>query len=340
MTLTGGGLPSESSEHEGQALYELWDRLARPFEIEPTMAALAGLPARAVSQIIGTAIATSPEAERLLTEFPRTVRALATSIHTNAERCIGSLRGPVLWSETMSARASSFGDPDLFVCQTPARAYDIDENQVLAYALVQLRDAAHSAEDAAGHHNVDDPFLRAVRRNGADASRFVDHPTLRNVTRRRPTARALKRTRSGKHHKAYEPALAMFERALHPVTPDDVLGWCDERTRAQHAALMGVVRRLETTGGRLPDFRAEKGGLYAGPVQYFHPRQLGHRRQLSGIVIGQLLIDVPDRYHDPSRRRAEEQLRARAGGRPSMVVIDEADLDAAVARAIALVRES
>ena len=51
------------------------------------------------------------------------------------QRCIGELRGPVLWSETMSARASSFGDRDLFICATPSRAYDIDENRILVAAL-------------------------------------------------------------------------------------------------------------------------------------------------------------------------------------------------------------
>jgi hypothetical protein len=334
----GTQLPDSLVATGDEVFDELWARLARPFEMAPAVAAIVGLPLKAVSQIIGTAVAAPPEAERLLTQFPKTVRSLATSIHTNAERCIGSLRGPVLWSETISARASSFGDPDLFVCQTPSRAYDIDENQVLVYALAEVRDAAHSAEDAAGTARHDDPLLRAVRRNGADASRFVDHPSLRDVRRRRPTARALKRTRSGKHRKTYDPALAMFERILHPLAAADVLAWCDERTRAQHAVLIGMVRRLETIGGDLPGFRAEKGGLYSGPVQYFHPRQLGHRRLLSGVIIGQLLVDVPDRLHDPSRRRAEDQLRARSGGRPTMVVMGEDDLDRAVDRAVELVR--
>lgn len=317
---------------------ELWARLARPFEMVPTVAAVVGLPAKAVSQLIGTAVATSPEAEHLLQEFPKTVRSLATSIHTNAERCIGSLRGPVLWSETMSARASSFGDPDLFVCSTPSRAYDIDENQVLAYALHELRQAARLAEEAAGVRALDDPFLRSVRRNGAEAARALDHPSLRAVTKRRPTARALKRTRSGKHRKSYEPALAMFDRALHPLTADEVRVWCDQRTRAQHWALMGIVRRLEANRGRLPDFRAEKGALYSGPVQYHHGRLLGGTQQLSGIVIGQLLVDVPDRVNDPNRRRAEDAIQARRGGRRAMVVLDEADLDRAVELAIELAR--
>ena len=41
----------------------------------------------------------------------------------------------MLWSETASARASSFGDGGLFVCTTPSQAYDTDENRVLVPAL-------------------------------------------------------------------------------------------------------------------------------------------------------------------------------------------------------------
>jgi hypothetical protein len=238
----------------------------------------------------------------------------------------------------MSARASSFGDPDLFVCSTPSRAYDIDENQVLVYALHELREAARLAEEAAGVRALDDPFLRSVRRNGADAARYLDHPSLRNVTKKRPTSRAIKRTRSGKHRKSYDAALAMFERALHPLSADEVRAWCDERTTAQHWVLMGLIERLESHGGRLPDFRAEKGALYAGPVQYHHARHLGARDELSGVVIGQLLVDVPDRLNDPNRKRAEDALRARSRGRRTMVVMDDDDLDAAVDRAIALTR--
>lgn len=322
------------------AFDRLWDRLARPFEVVGTVAALVGLSPATVAQLVGVVVATSPEAERLLDEFPMTVRSLATSIHTNAERCIGQLRGPVLWSETMSARASSFGDPDLFVCSAPSRAYDIDENQVLVAALVQLREAARYAAEVAGDRGAEDPLVRAARRNGQDASRFVEHPSLQRVSRRRPKARALKRTRSGKHRKTYGPALAMLDRAMNPLTRDDVRAWCDERTRAQHYVLMGLVDRLESRGGRLPDFRAERGALYSGPVQYYHPRVLGETTQLSGIVVGQLLVDVPTRLHDPNRARAEAQLKARSGGRRSMVVMEEDDIDRAIELAIALARQT
>jgi len=329
---------SEPDGRPSEAFSELWNRLARPFDVVATVAALTGLSAAVVGQLVGTVVATSPEAERLLDELPNTVRGLATSIHTHAERCIGELRGPVLWSETMSARASSFGDPDLFVCSAPSRAYDIDENQVLVHALAQVRDAAKMATEGVNDRGYDDPQLRAARRNGNDAGRFLEHPSLARVTRGKPPPRAIKRTRSGKHHKSYAPALAALERAANPVSADDVRIWLDERTRTQHRVLMGLVDRLERTGGRLPDFRVERGALFSGPVQYYHARYLGDFERMSGIVVGPLLVDVPDRLHDPSRSRAEAALEARSGGRRTMVIMDESDLDRALELAVELAR--
>lgn len=318
---------------------DLWSRLARPYEMVPTVAAVIGLPIRSVAQLVGVAVATSPEAQALLETFPKTIRSLATSVHSQAERCIGSLRGPVLWSETMSARSASFGDPDLFVCAAPSRAYDIDENHVLTYALAEVKEAARVAVEAAGEGSGDSAALRQVRHNGAEAARFLDHPSLRDVSHRKPRARAIKRTRSGKHRKWYAAALRMVERATTPLTAADVRGWCDERTRAQHHVLMGVVNRLERSGTvRLPEFRAERGALYAGPVQYSHPTFLGDRSTASGVIVGQLLIDVPDRLHDPNRRRASDLLQARGEGRRTMVVIDERDIDRAVELAIDLTK--
>ncbi|MCU0267557.1 MAG: hypothetical protein MUF83_02810 [Acidimicrobiales bacterium] len=320
------------------ALFELWDRLARPFDVVRTVAALVGLSPPVVSQLVGQALATSPEARRLVATMPQTVRGLATSMQTQVERCKGELRGPVLWSETLSARASSFGDPDLYVCQTPSRAYDIDENRVLRAALVTVRNAARLATESAVDRGAADPLLREARRLGNEAAKYVEHPSLQSVSRERPNARAIKKTRSGKNRKTYQPALDMLDRAANPLRPEQVLALCDRRTRAQHRVLMGLVHRLEGTGNRLPDFRVERGALYSGPVQYYHGRVLGDATHLSGIVLGSLLIDVPDHITDPDRSRAEERMRARATGRETMVVMEEADIDAALRRAIELVQ--
>ena len=67
--------------------------------------------------------------------------------------------------------------------------------------------------------------------------------------------------------------------------------------------------------------------LYAGPLQYRHPRTLGNVERLSGIVIGNLLVDVPDRLRERNRHRAETDLEARAQGRRCMVIMTRDDID-------------
>jgi hypothetical protein len=312
------------------AFVDLWARLVRPFDVIHTVSAITGLSNSVVAHLVGAAVAGSIEADRLLDEFPRTIRALATSMTTQNERCQGELRGPVLWSETMSARASSFGDPDLYVCMVPSRAHDVDENRVLVSALVAVRDSARAAVVNIPERHQQGASLRAIKRNGNDAGRFAQHPSLQRVSRDRPTARAVKRTRSGKKARTYHPAIQMLDRMANPLGREDVRGWCDERTLARIRVLMGVVERLERAGDRLPPFRSEPGMLVAGRVQYHHSRLLGDRDSLSGIVVGDLLIDVPDQLSDPSRSRTLSSLAARAHGRRCAVVTTEGDLDVAV----------
>lgn len=316
---------------------DLWARLARPFEATRTVSALVGLPEKDVDRLVGLVLATSPEAERLLDELPHGIRSLATNMKAHAERCVGELRGPVLWSETIAARASTFGQDDVYVCATPARAYDIDENQVLVAALVAVREAADRALEGVSAH-TDDPLLRAAWRNGLDAGRFAEHPSLARVSRVRPNLRQLKRARTGKKKKTYEPALDLLDRVQHPLGMEEVRALCDERTRAQHAALMWAVHRLEAYGGTLPEFRVERQVLASGPVRYHHPRRLGSTDGLSGIVVGNLLLDVPDRLHDPSRVRNEAALAHRARGRRHALVMSPDDVDRAVEAAVAQAR--
>ncbi|MCD9623033.1 hypothetical protein [Rhabdothermincola salaria] len=325
----------EVPEPPDEAFVDLYDRLAKPFDVIATTAALTGMGQVAVGQIVGSALATGAEAQELLGSMSRNIRSLATSLQSHNERCIGELRGPVQWSETMSARASSFGDRDLFVCATPTRAYDIDENQVLVAGLTTVVEGARAATEHVRSPSSD-PLLDAARRAGNEAKRWLDHPSLSGVSRRRPGPRALRRTRSGKHRGTYEPALAVLDRAAEPLSAAVIAAWRDQRTRAQHRVVVEIIRRLERGGRRLPELRVERGALFAGPVQYHHNRRLGDHATVSGITIGRLLVDVPARLHDPDRARAEIELAGRSGGRPTMVIMDDADLDVAVARAVEL----
>lgn len=317
------------------ATAQIWARLRRPFDVVEIVDALLGLSPNTARQLAGTVLATGPEAELLLERMPHTLRSLANSVTDAAEECRGQIRGPVLWSATTGARAASGGAEDVFVCATPQRAYDIEENRVLVAALVAVREAGRRV-DSIDAHSYDDDTLRRARTNGNRAHRYLDHRTLSQVTQGRPDARALKRVRSGGNRRAtYHPALALIDRLAEPLSAEDVRPFCDRRTRAQHALIMSLVDGLEHRGAVLPPFRAFDGVLFSGPISYQHPRRLGETTRLHGVLLDDVLVDVPERIRDRNRARAESALHERSGGRHTVVVLGPDDVERAIDLAMA-----
>lgn len=317
---------------------ELWRRLARPFDLGPTVDALFGLSQDVVQQLAGVLTATCTEAEALLASMPKTIRSLKSAVGAAEERCIGELRGPVLWSATFAAQGSSLGNRDVYVCASPRRAYDIDENRVLVGALQAIADAGADA-DRVSDESYEDDGLRRARQNARSARRYLDHRSLDGIRgNERVSARAMRRTRSGKSAAAYRPAIAMLERAEEPLSFEELAPYCDRRTRVQHGLLLGIIDELESRGMRVPSLRAEGGSLFAGPVEYVHPRRRGDQSRIHGILIGDVLVDVPDRLkeRDPDVGRAG--LEARAHGRRVAAVLEPADIVSAVDQAILAAR--
>ncbi len=323
----------------GDATAELWRRLARPFDPASTAEALLGLPADVVEQLVGVMVATCDEAQDLIDAMPKTLRNLKTSIGTNHQRCVGELRGPVQWSETIAARASSLGNTDVFICATPHRAYDIEQNQVLVAALRAVAEAGGGAETVTGRASGDDGLDRA-RNNARAARRYLEHRALIQVrVDGRPSRRAIKRTRGGKSCHVYGPALDMLARMAEPLTLDELVPFCDRRTRSQHAVVVAVILELERRGLTVPALRAESGSLFAGPVEYRHPRRRGSRDPMHGLIVGDLLVDVPAQVSELDRETAQKELEQRVGGvRPALIVMDISEIPAVVDRAITTAR--
>ena len=320
------------------ATAELWSRLARPFDMGHTVDALLGLSTDVVEQLVGVLVATCDEAETLLGGMPRTLRTLKTSVGTNNERCMGELRGPVQWSETLAAQASSLGNRDVYVCASTRRAYDIEENQVLVGALKAVAKAGASV-DTVGSDSYEDEGLRRARHNAKVARRYLDHRTLEAIRiQGRPSPRAIKRTRSGKSSAAYRPALAMLERVNEPLSLNELSPYCDRRTRVQHGVLVGVIEELEARGMRVPALRAEGGSLFAGPVEFVHPRRRGDRSRLHGVLIGNVLVDVPESLKNRDRAAAQLELEARAHGRRVVPIVEPDDVVHAVDVAVVAAR--
>lgn len=317
---------------------ELWRRLSRPFDMGPTVDALLGLSPDVVEQLAGVLVATCDEAEALITGMPRTLRNLKTAIGSNHERCYGELRGPVQWSATFAAQGSSMGNKDVYVCASPRRAYDIEENRVLVGALRAVVDAGSHVERV-DEDSYEDDGLRRARDNARLARRYLDHRSLDGIQLDgSPSRRAIKRTRGGKHAGSYRAALAMLERVGEPLSLSELAPFCDRRTRVQHGLLVALIDELESRGLRVPALRAESGSLFAGPVEYIHPRRRGERAKVHGVLIGNVLVDVPDRLKVRDRVEATTELRARAQGRRVVAVVDREDVSVAIDTAIVAAR--
>lgn len=328
----GDGATDDARDGALEATDALWQRLARPFPLGETVEALFGLSPDVVAELAATLLCLSDEAEVLLARMPSLVRSLTTASSGTAVRVRGEIRGPVLWSETMSARAASFGDGDLFVCKAPQRDYDTAENQVLVAALRAIAGSGRAIDHAPSRHG--DERVHHARANAREARLYLDHPALTRVSTERVRPRTVKRVRGGKAADRYRPALAVLERATEPLGVHELVAFCDRRTRRQHALLLAVFDELERRGMRVPALRVEGGSLLAGPVSYLHPRRPGAAERLHGVLVGEVLIDVPDRLDDPDPDRARRSLAARAGGRTSVVVHDEHDVPAAIDTAV------
>lgn len=310
--------------------HALWARLRRPFDTPEVIDAALGLPTAVIDQLIGSRIASGDGAERLLARMPVISRALSTAIRKRPERCMGELRGPVLWSETMAARGASAAAPDVFVCAVPRRHYDTDENRVLVAALVAIRDAGRATEllpaDA-----YDDEVLRQARSNGQKADRWLHSQHLQTVPRTRPGPREVRRVRAGSRKGTYTPAIRVLDEAYEPLTVEDVLPLCDRRTRAQHEVIIGLLERVEARGITTPKLRARDGALFSsGVLDYHHPRLRGADAGLHGILLGDVLVDVPPAGGLVRRDVVISTLAARSEGRRTVAVFGPEDLDRAV----------
>ncbi len=323
------------------ATERLWSLIQRPYEPSEMIEAVLGIDRTDVKQLIGATLATSPAAEHLLDTTPRLLRKLVNTTTTRPERVVGSIRGPVLWSETLSARASSNQNPDVFVCATPGRDFDVEENRILVAALRIVRNAGRAVDGVAASL-YDDSELRRARRNAHLAGRLLSDGNLRDVGKGKGAKRTSKidsrsvaRTRNSSRAARYRPAVDMLEMVEDPVDDSQVVKFCDRRTLAQHAVLMAVHDAMASRGIEMPPFRAWRGFLFSGHLRYHHPRARRDRSRLHGIELHNTLIDVPESLLGDSQERALDELVGRAEGRPHALVMSLDDVPEAVELALA-----
>jgi len=264
----------ELRDDAGSATAELWRRRARGVHATSYAAALIGDDVGALTDAVSITLAASPEAAALLDGMEFRVRTLPTTVHTSAERCVNSVRGPILWSETITARANAFGNDDVFVCATTSRSFDTVENRVLAGALEAIARAGRALHGPTGQ-KVPANAVEQIASAAEEAANWRQHPRLAGIRAGRLSGRDMARLRGGHRLVRMADVLAIRERAAEPFVSEDVIGLSDQWTRRYHAFALHVLDVLGTSVPLPPTFSLSDEGLWCGPVSWRHPKTPG-----------------------------------------------------------------
>ena len=258
----------------GRATGWLWESRGRSSPAVATASALLGHDAAILTDAVSIALGASPEAERLLDGMELRIRTLPTGVSTEAERCINSVRGPVLWSETITARANALGNEDVFVCAMTNRSFDTVENRLLVSALDAIGRAERALRGPTGDKVPAEDAAR-IAAVAKEATSWRAHPRLKDVRARRVVGRDLSRLRGGHRLNRMAAVLAVRRRVEEPFVAEDLIGLADQWTICYHAFVVHVLGVL----GRslhLPSHHAfSDAGLWWGAVSWRHPGASG-----------------------------------------------------------------
>jgi hypothetical protein len=248
----------------------LWHRRSPRSPAIPSAASLTGIDIATLADANAIALAASEEARVLLDSMEVRLRTLSTTVATTAERCINSVRGPIMWSETITARANALGNDDVFVCMGTTRSFDTVENQLLVEALESIAAAGRALRGPTGGR-VAAKDVERIAAAAEEAARWRREPRLAGIKARRLTGRAAAKVRGGHRSGQMSAVLAVRRRSREPFRPGDLVGLSDEWTRALHALVLRVMDAFEHP--RV--LTLSDGGLWSGDLSFRHPSAPG-----------------------------------------------------------------
>jgi hypothetical protein len=219
-------------------------------------------------------LAASEEAARLLEQMEGHIRVLPMALSNRMEHCIHSVRGPIAWSETITARANALGNEDVFVCRTTRRSFDDPLNRALVGALIEIAGAAKALRGPLGDL-LDSSERNRLDDRAAEARRWRHHPRLVDLAHGRLTPRDLTRIRSGRHAETAKVILDVERRLQDPLCGEDVEGLSDSPTREVHRFWLECIELCEPHASGPTVLEMSDGALCRGPLSFRHPSATG-----------------------------------------------------------------
>jgi hypothetical protein len=296
-----------SSEQPTGATAELWLRRAAGTPAVGFAAALTGNSFGTLTDAVALSLALSDEARRLLDGMELRVRTLTATVAMKNERCVYSVRGPVLWAETMTARANSFGTDDVFICSASERSFDTVENRTLVAALDAVAAATRALDGPLADRLTPEEAERA-RSVAGEAATWRAHPRLAGVRAGRLTGRDAARLRGGHRMSRMAAVVAVRDRAQEPFGPEVLARLSDAPTRAYHRFLYAVLEVLERRELVDGDLQLSEGTLRAGGLSFAHPA-LSKGGRPAGVCYRNVALLPPEELLDrlPWREQLPER---------------------------------
>ena len=227
-----------------------------------------------VADALSISLAASDEAAVLLDGMELRIRTLTTSVDADTERCVNAVRGPVLWSETLTARANALGNDDVFVCATPSRSFNTVENRVLVAALEAIAGAGRALQGPIGE-KVPAAEATRIAAVASEARSWRRHHRLLDVRSTRLNGRDTARLRGGHRRSRMGPVLAVRDRIAEPFVAEDLDGLADVWTRRYHSFVLRTMDALAEQFGNTEHLTLADGGLWSGPTSFRHPAAPG-----------------------------------------------------------------
>lgn len=235
---------------------------------------LIGIDRRTIEVARRVEAVTSADAGVVLASMKRLDRILTSAQRVRSEVCVHSVRGPIAWSETMTARANALGNEDVFVCKTSERSLDTVGNRLVVDCLTTIAEAdPFSAEMIARAFNTDDQDLVRVR--AAEAREWLEMVVMSRIPRKAPSRRELTKLRAGRRAREFDGLIGFFECYNSRPTGSLLSGLADPQTAVLHTFVTETVAVLRRHGSIPTVWTVTKGRLTAGPLGFRHPGRPG-----------------------------------------------------------------
>lgn len=253
------------------ASHRLWSLLDPSVSRIAALSACTGLPVEIAWQIQVYAFALSPEFADLLEAMPALGRALSCTTVSESERCVGHLRGPVRWSETMTAWSSGLGVDDVFVCAIERRDFNLPENRLLVGLLDRVIAAGPTLHSEAAAM-LPQPVRTRLATKIAEAKTARSRRVFRGIpVQRRLNPKDLRDARHARHQARLAVVFAAEQAITTALDQRWMYALSDEATRIFHKEVLAWAIQRRESGLTVPRLRVADGALVFGTEAFWHP---------------------------------------------------------------------